>query len=92
MDFEPEAPPPFDFVPLNKDLNLSEITLIAGLPAAPSRYSPFGSRPEAAKNRQETVLRRMTEDGAKTKEANSLKTYRKHRGGKSPKYNKDTDG
>ena len=46
-----------------KDLSLSEISLIAGLPAAPSRYSPFGSRPEASKNRQEIVLRRMVEDG-----------------------------
>ena len=33
------------------------------MPQAPSRYSPFGSDPIAAKNRQQEVLRRMVEDG-----------------------------
>lgn len=46
-----------------KELTLAEATLLAGLPAAPSRYSPFGSRPEFAKDRQKTVLSRMVEDG-----------------------------
>ncbi|OGM19880.1 hypothetical protein A2686_01400 [Candidatus Woesebacteria bacterium RIFCSPHIGHO2_01_FULL_38_10] len=46
-----------------KDLTRSEAALLAGLPAAPTRYSPFGAHPELAKNRQETVLRRMQEDG-----------------------------
>ena len=46
-----------------KDLTLAESALLAGLPAAPTRYSPFGARPELAKGRQETVLRRMVEDG-----------------------------
>lgn len=46
-----------------KDLTLGEAALLAGLPAAPSKYSPFGSRPELAKQRQETVLRRMIEEG-----------------------------
>ena len=46
-----------------KNLSLAESSLLAGLPAAPSRYSPFGSRPELAKQRQRTVLRRMVEDG-----------------------------
>jgi len=36
--------------------------------------------------------RRMTEDGAKKKEAESLEKYRQSHGGKNPKYNKDTDG
>lgn len=45
-----------------KELNLSEATLLAGLPQAPSRYSPF-TNPEAARNRQKEVLRRMMEDG-----------------------------
>ena len=35
--------------------------------------------------------RRMTDDGAKQKEIERLKTYRKNQG-KSPKYNKDFDG
>lgn len=51
-----------------QDLSLAEAALLAGLPQAPSRYSPFGSRPENAKERQATVLRRMVEDGYITKE------------------------
>ncbi|MCB9800999.1 MAG: transglycosylase domain-containing protein [Pseudomonadales bacterium] len=45
------------------ELTLAEAALLAGLPQAPSRYSPFGSDPSAAKNRQREVLRRMVEDG-----------------------------
>jgi len=44
-------------------LNLAESTLLAGLPAAPSKYSPFGSNPELSIIRQHEVLRRMVEDG-----------------------------
>ncbi len=44
-------------------LTLAEAALLAGLPQAPSRYSPFASDPVAAKNRQVEVLRRMVEDG-----------------------------
>lgn len=44
------------------DLTLAEATLLAGLPAAPTKYSPFGAHPELAKGRQEAVLRRMLED------------------------------
>ena len=51
-----------------KDLTLAEATLLAGLPAAPTRYSPFGARPESAKTRQEAVLRRMVEDSYITQE------------------------
>lgn len=51
-----------------KDLTLAESSLLSGLPQAPSRYSPFGARPENAKGRQETVLRRMVEDGHITEE------------------------
>ncbi|HYG70054.1 MAG TPA: PBP1A family penicillin-binding protein [Anaeromyxobacteraceae bacterium] len=45
-----------------EDLTLEEAALIAGLPQAPSRYSPF-SHPEAAKERRRYVLRRMAEEG-----------------------------
>jgi len=41
-----------------KDLNLAECAILAGLPQAPSRYSPFKS-PEKAKQRQIYVLNRM---------------------------------
>lgn len=42
------------------DLTLAESALVAGLPASPTRYSPF-SYPETAKNRQLMVLDRMLE-------------------------------
>jgi penicillin-binding protein 1A len=45
-----------------KDLNLAECAILAGLPQAPSRYSPF-KNPERAKQRQIYVLNRMVEDG-----------------------------
>jgi 1A family penicillin-binding protein len=45
-----------------KDLSIAEAAMLAGLPQSPSRYSPFGSSPEEAKNRQHEVLRRMVED------------------------------
>jgi len=45
-----------------KDLNLAECAILAGLPQAPSRYSPF-KYPERAKQRQIYVLNRMVEDG-----------------------------
>lgn len=50
-----------------EELTLEEAALIAGLPQAPSRYSPF-SRPDAAKERRRYVLRRMVEEGMITQE------------------------
>ncbi|MFP2900204.1 penicillin-binding protein 1A [Corallococcus sp. 4LFB] len=50
-----------------RDLTLGEMTLIAGLPQAPSRYSPF-LRPEAAKKRRSYVLGRMLTEGMISKE------------------------
>ncbi|MEL7370316.1 MAG: transglycosylase domain-containing protein, partial [Myxococcota bacterium] len=44
-----------------EDLNVAEIALLAGLPQAPSRYSPF-RHPKEAKARREYVLRRMQEE------------------------------
>src|SRR6185295_10651139 len=43
-------------------LNLGEIAMLAGLPKAPSLYNPI-SNPQRAKQRQQYVLRRMTELG-----------------------------
>jgi 1A family penicillin-binding protein len=51
-----------------RDLNLAEAALLAGLPQAPSVYSPFGSNPELAFTRQEEVLRRLLEEGYITQE------------------------
>lgn len=46
-----------------KDLTLAEAALLAGLPQSPTLYSPFGSHPEYAKERQELVLSQMREQG-----------------------------
>ncbi len=58
------------------ELNLAECALLAGLPQAPSRYSPF-HYPERAKNRQLYVLRQMQERGyvspAEAKAAREMK-------------------
>jgi 1A family penicillin-binding protein len=44
-----------------RDLDLAESALLAGLPQSPTAYSPFGSRPEFAKQRQVEVLKAMLE-------------------------------
>ena len=44
------------------DLNLAEMAILAGLPQAPSRYSPF-RQPEKAQQRQIYVLNRMVAEG-----------------------------
>lgn len=45
-----------------QDMNLAECAMLAGLPQAPSRYSPF-KYPERAKQRQIYVLNRMVAEG-----------------------------
>jgi 1A family penicillin-binding protein len=45
-----------------KELNLAESALIAGLPVAPTSYSPF-IHPDNAKHRQKIVLNRMHQAG-----------------------------
>jgi penicillin-binding protein 1A len=45
------------------ELTVREAALLAGLPRAPSSYSPF-ERPEIARRRRDLVLRRMVEYGA----------------------------
>ncbi len=49
------------------ELNLSEMAVLAGLPQAPSRYSPL-KHPERAALRQKYVLNRMAADGYITSE------------------------
>jgi len=53
-------------------LTLAEGAMLAGLPQAPSEYTPFGSNPELSYARQAEVLRRMVEDGYITQEEASL--------------------
>jgi 1A family penicillin-binding protein len=45
-----------------QDLNLAESALLAGLPASPTTYSPFGANPQLAKERQIMVLNRMVQE------------------------------
>lgn len=45
-----------------EDLNLPESAYMAGLPKAPSRYTPY-TDPQGAKRRQGVVLRRMVDEG-----------------------------
>ncbi len=57
-----------------QDLTLAECSMLAGMPKAPSRYSPY-SHYERAKERQEYVLGRMVSEGFITQdEANQAKT------------------
>lgn len=56
-----------------QDLNLSEASMLAGVPNAPSVYSPTVN-PDLAKKRQKHVLNKMVEYGYITQEeANSVK-------------------
>jgi penicillin-binding protein 1A len=49
------------------DLNLAECAMLAGLPQAPSRYSPYRN-PDQAKERQKYVLNRMVAEAYITPE------------------------
>lgn len=45
-----------------KSLSLAESAFLAGLPSAPSIFSPFGANPEKGLVRQKEVLQRMLDD------------------------------
>ena len=74
-----------------KDLNLAESSLLAGLPQAPSRFSPIYN-PQKAKERQLYVLHRMTEEGyidsqkAEQISATPLKVFLRSKYEKAPYY------
>jgi penicillin-binding protein 1C len=51
-----------------KDLDLAESALLAGLPQAPTQFSPFGAHPEDGKERQIEVLKAMLDQGYITKD------------------------
>jgi len=51
-----------------KDLDLVESIILAGMPQAPSKFSPFGQYPRSFVMRATDVARRMREDGYITKE------------------------
>lgn len=73
------------------DLTLAQSALLAGLPQAPTLYSPYGAHPEYAKARQKEVLRRMVEDGYITQEDaekanNEELVYKSETGIKAPHF------
>lgn len=74
-----------------KDVTLAEAAILAGLPQAPTLYSPFGAHPELAEQRQKEVLRRMAEDGYITREqeqeaANTPIEYKPETGIQAPHF------
>jgi len=59
-----------------QEINLAEAAILAALPQAPSRYSPYGSNLELLIGRQEHILDLMVEQGYITKEqADEAKSY-----------------
>lgn len=74
-----------------QDINLAEAALLAGLPQAPSRWSPF-TNPDMAKERQLYVLARMVEVGyisieeAKKAANLKLKLYKSKELNKAPYF------
>ena len=46
-----------------RELSLAEAAFLAGLPAAPTTFSPYGTRPQLAYLRQQQVLERMLKLG-----------------------------
>ncbi len=74
-----------------KDVTLGEAAILAGLPQAPTLYSPYGAHPERAAARQKEVLRRMVEDGYITNQqaeaaANEPIEYKQETGIKAPHF------
>ena len=78
-----------------EDLNLAEASLLAGLPQAPSRFSPIYS-PQKAKERQLYALQRMVEEKYIQKEEakevgnSSLKVYLREEFQKKAPYYQET--
>ena len=58
-----------------EEVNLAESALLAGLPQAPGKYSPY-THPEQARRRQVYILNRMVEEGliSRTESAKALQT------------------
>ena len=64
-----ELPPRRVFGVEPRELNLTQSAILAGMPQAPSRYSPYGSDKQAYIGRATAVLRRMREDGYISRES-----------------------
>lgn len=73
-----------------RKLNLAEITILAGLPQSPSRYSPL-THFQKAKARQRYVLNRLAEDNIITPQA-ARKAYKQHLALNHPQKNRAENG
>ncbi len=51
-----------------KDIDLAEGAMLAALPQAPTRYSPYGNHTDELEARRKLVLQKMVEEGYITKE------------------------
>ncbi len=51
-----------------KDLDLAQCAFLAGMPQAPTTYSPYGENPDLWKSRQKEVLTKMLEQNYITKQ------------------------
>jgi len=75
-----------------KELTLSEAALLAALPQAPSRLSPYGSHPEELKARQDYILDRMvkynyvSEEEADAAKKETIKFSTQNHGLKAPHF------
>lgn len=59
-----------------RDINLAEAAILAALPQAPSKYSPYGPNTELLIGRQNYILDRMVEQGYTTEpKAEAAKQY-----------------
>ncbi len=58
-------------------LSLGQAALLAGLPKSPTKYSPFGSNPEAAHQRKREVLRLMQVNGYINEEQKQIASQEK---------------
>ena len=74
------------------DLKDGNRILYRGITNDPERREREHKRDGKKFTHMKAISRRMTEEGAKAKEAEKLKTYRRGHKGKNPKYNKSCDG
>ncbi len=74
------------------DLKVGNKVVYRGTTNDPGRRAEEHAAAGKKFGKMEVTSRKMTEEGAKKKEAEALETYRRGHGGKNPKLNKDDDG
>lgn len=74
------------------DLKKGEKIVYRGTTNDPARRAEQHRREGKEFTHLLTTSRRMTEEGARKKEAENLERFRRGHGGRNPRYNKDSDG